>query len=659
MDSKGLKFIAILLSATIVLGASLPFISYAQTSGDDANTPATRNLVPSPDLANPNNIIAPAPTAEKLIDEKKASTNKCFIKTGMNMLLQEVTGLISSGISSGLSFLTGGIIGGEQRVKETGLRDIVNTQSIQTCITDIMNQAGKIALYNFKKRLLDRMTDQTISWIRGDGGKPQFVTNFTGFMRDAADKAAGDTLIDIGLGNLCYGNAFRFNINLQLQQSVPPAERYSCTLSQVMDNAAGFRDNFTTGGWLGYYELLKPQNNQYGLAYMTYEDYQKKKAEEEAKKQAQFNVSAGFTPTEQCTQWRLLGTFNGFEQEILGPTLNTSKFPDPTKPPTYNPSDPSQDLVPENFSNARNLRWNCKNTETTLPYTVKEAATNKAFTSDTDYLLSADDLTPYMSMIFDAAVNRLISSGVKGIKNSASDIFSETTTGRKSTPLTASAAGTAGLLQGATDYRNAGNLGASLVQTVNNLIASTTQAWQDENALLPEVIALNARVANNDAADTMTEKLLVCQKDRTLNGIMSGDGCANTNTAVSSAKNLATSLSTMQSDLDQATAIIAQARNIQSSAESSDDNTLISLITSLNSVLSSLQSNVQALGTLKTQLQLTIKQFSDEKVLCENRAKEYICPAQSALNTSAISATASATGSGARTATTSESFMSQ
>src|SRR5437868_4902017 len=50
-----------------------------------------------------------------------------------------------------------------------------------------------------KKQILDRIVDQIITSIQG-GGKPQFVTNWQGFLEDAGQGAAGIFAQQLGAG---------------------------------------------------------------------------------------------------------------------------------------------------------------------------------------------------------------------------------------------------------------------------------------------------------------------------------------------------------------------------------------------------------------------------------------------------------------------------
>src|SRR3989338_7787910 len=64
---------------------------------------------------------------------------------------------------------------------------------------DIFKWLQKFALSTLKKRVLDVMVDQVVTSIQG-GGKPQFVTDWKGFLQDASQAAVGDFAQEFGAG---------------------------------------------------------------------------------------------------------------------------------------------------------------------------------------------------------------------------------------------------------------------------------------------------------------------------------------------------------------------------------------------------------------------------------------------------------------------------
>src|SRR3989344_9438205 len=63
-------------------------------------------------------------------------------------------------------------------------------------ILAILEYVLDLAVEILKKQLLDYIVDQIIQWIQG-GGKPQFVTDWDGFLKDAANRATGQFLQEL------------------------------------------------------------------------------------------------------------------------------------------------------------------------------------------------------------------------------------------------------------------------------------------------------------------------------------------------------------------------------------------------------------------------------------------------------------------------------
>jgi hypothetical protein len=132
----------------------------------------------------------------------------------------------------------------------------------------------------FKLRVLDTMTGQIVAWITGgNGGLPQFVTNWQNFLGDQGQLAADIVLSQIDQaagGLLCTPFAAqlqlalrppslpRFGLNLDLPRLGSFPYNISCSLDQIVGNVQNFYNDFNQGGWLGFETLLEPNNNYYG-----------------------------------------------------------------------------------------------------------------------------------------------------------------------------------------------------------------------------------------------------------------------------------------------------------------------------------------------------------------------------------------------------------
>lgn len=129
-------------------------------------------------------------------------------------------------------------------------------------LTRAVRVLGQILL----RQILAMMTNEIINWING-GGTPRFVSDWGGFLKDAADAAAGAFIDEyLGQGWLC--EPFDLDIKIALLPEPKFEERVKCTLSDVVDNIEDFYDDFSKGGWRAWVELTKPRNNIYGAYFL-------------------------------------------------------------------------------------------------------------------------------------------------------------------------------------------------------------------------------------------------------------------------------------------------------------------------------------------------------------------------------------------------------
>lgn len=247
---------------------------------------------------------------------------------------------------------------------------------------------------------MDRIVDETIKWIQG-GGDPKFVTDFGGVLEDATQAAVGDVAREVGLGELCTGiSPARIKFRLETPRF---SESVSCTLDDIVGNIERFADSFQSGGFIGYQELLKPHNNRWGVEILTAAEVERRQSKAQDALRQEISTGRGFLSTSQCLEWSLYADFGGGETEVVNviPVNEAFNFPDPSKPPPVG---------------APGQEWKCTQQRITTPGTAIAEGLERSLYSDLDYIINAQELTAYIGAIFDAAVNRLIKEGVKGVQ---------------------------------------------------------------------------------------------------------------------------------------------------------------------------------------------------------------------------------------------------
>lgn len=229
---------------------------------------------------------------------------------------------------------------------------ITSTAAVQETAQTIFEWGQTFVLEELKKRILDMLVDQIVSWVQG-GGDPKFVTDWGAFLADVGNQAAGDFANELGLGFLC--SPFSAQVRLALSPGRKFAQRAQCTLDQIVGNIQSFYDDFRNGGWIAYNESWQPQNNYYGSVLMAWQERDNRSERAQAAAQSEAVAGGGFLSVKD------------------------------------------------------------ENGRITTPGSVVGSLVNKAVGSDIDYIVNAKQLQAYIGEIADALVNRLIREGATGL----------------------------------------------------------------------------------------------------------------------------------------------------------------------------------------------------------------------------------------------------
>jgi hypothetical protein len=468
----------------------------------------------------------------------------------------------------------------------------INAKSDQQACEDFVN---KVALATLKKRLIDTMTDEIITWING-GGSPKFITNFSqDVFQPALNQAVGDTVQQI-LPSLC--SPFTFKINLELSAPQTLSQPSSCTLNSIVANFNDFRNNFNSGGIIGYNELLQPQNNPYGVDIITQDALYNNFQQVTAQNVLQTQVNVGFKSPELCKNWVVVNNQN--HQILTTPKdikNGDNSYNDPNNPPPMNDSTLSQ--AGFNTQSRRNLgtdlsqlSWQCHDLQVATPGRVLATGLEKSLYANLDLAINDPDITNALAMIADAAFNRLIKAGVQGVQG----IIRTATTGGGSTN---SADVTP---EGVVNNAASGGLG----DAINNTVSTVEQVSSNAKAAI--ISQLNqASGSLSDASTTLATASSTNQELIARVGVLIT--CLNrisTSTDMSWATStLATSLFTASTTLPSYAA--------QISSTTITVNTLTALVNAQNTTQDTLNNNIQnisnavsAASTVDTNINLAL-----------------------------------------------------
>jgi len=248
-------------------------------------------------------------------------------------------------------------------------------------------------------KILAALTQDIVDWIQ-NGDEPRFISEgLSGYLWDAVDQAGGDFVENyLGLGWMC--EPFDVEIKIALQEVTTFKDEVTCTLSDVVDNVENFYNDFSEGGWSGWIELTKPQNNFYGAFLSAQEE--KYEEEEKAREQAAFDALTGdgFLSMKDCIWYDETGAVVATQTDVRGqPKLPSVCIGSATGPCTYK----------------------C---ETLTPSSVISAVVDKTTTNYWDQLNAqisaatskAGPYSVYVQAIINALINRVMTEGVGLLK---------------------------------------------------------------------------------------------------------------------------------------------------------------------------------------------------------------------------------------------------
>ncbi len=491
----------------------------------------------------------------------------------------------------------------------------------KSCLTAITDFALKVALARLKKELLDRIADQTLEWINNDfQGTPRFITNFGDVFDESINSAAGEVARDIGLGKLCDE---KLSLKLQLNLKSPTTKRFtkeaSCTLDKIVGNINAFGDDFRNGGWVGYTETLSPNNNRFGLEILALDQYVITQDKNEKEATTKTLANAGFKGEEVCDSWELsiVNIETGTEEEKINTSYEES-FPNPKDPPPLMSSFTTSYLNGRGFTNnylaSKKLEpteWVCVHTYQNTPGDTVKTALQSNFTQDQNYIANAENLEDYINVIFDAAVNRLINNGVKGLVNAGKGLLnnegikSNSGTGRTNSPYPDT-----GIKDRYNNNKDTNGIISSSTTSLNNQ-AIVNQRNQEIARLQARYTEAKTQIGNASSVlasakislDELTNKLTNLSNCEKIKSPLSGEICPTTKIQQTSINTYQTELTTANLLVATTTKLISQIPQPISSIPLADIPTTSSTITIIENNISTIlknASNAKVFATTKT-----------------------------------------------------------
>jgi hypothetical protein len=267
-----------------------------------------------------------------------------------------------------------------------GIGDIVFDPAVVAEM--ILEFSYKAIIETIKDRLVHRMVQQTITWIQG-GGKPQFITNWKGFLKDAGNQAVGQVLDKVA-PQLCQSFGPLIRISLAPVRTANYLDRDAyCTLDRVVQNVENFYTDFKEGGWIAYGASLDPKNNFLGAYFEASDLTAKLREEAELAAENEAASGSGFKDQKNCVKFEVVSPYD--DCRARGGTVSAC---------TYLQGQPGQ--------------RRCVEEQSTTPGSTAASVTGQSLLAPLHQIVNAQDLTALASALINSALNKLVSSA-KGL----------------------------------------------------------------------------------------------------------------------------------------------------------------------------------------------------------------------------------------------------
>lgn len=287
------------------------------------------------------------------------------------------------------------------------------SNTIQNTITAVSQVAGHLKEFGLdniawaiSKQILQQLTAQTVNWINtGFKGNPAYITNPSQFFMNVGDNTVIDALGKNGgiLNQLC--TPFKAQIRLALVSNYLQQNKIGqCSISTAIRNYDAFTQDFSQGGWEGWFSMTQNlQNNPYGSYLAAQDQLSLEVSNQSSKYKEQLSWGKGFLSYEKCPK-----------NVPYGPPIQTIRPVDDQGNPIEN-ADPLLSVPAVQPAHTSGC-------ETVTPGSVIQDELGKALGSGVDKLEVADELNEIFAALlnqaFKAAVGG-IAGGLRGASNSS------------------------------------------------------------------------------------------------------------------------------------------------------------------------------------------------------------------------------------------------
>ncbi len=271
----------------------------------------------------------------------------------------------------------------------------------------IWEWAQKVLTEKLKKKLVNMIVKQTINWIQG-GGKPKFVQDFNGFLKEAADKTFGNEIYK-HLPGLC--SRIRPWVEIAFyqapEQAVNLTDRTRCTVTEIVQNLEDFYHSFDSGGWKNYLTIIRPENNYFGSIIELHDLALNKSAQQASADKVKVGSNQGFLTTRVCKQKENLSV-----SETYG-----TQGPYTEEDARYVASQAGMDYIDGSFGGDSFEACPPNGWEETTPGKTIAETLDRAVGAHLDWIVNSNDLIALATAFIDSLINKMFQKGAEGLAN--------------------------------------------------------------------------------------------------------------------------------------------------------------------------------------------------------------------------------------------------
>lgn len=482
------------------------------------------------------------------------------------------------------------------------LTSILVANSVQQTIISHLSFARRMLEW-FKKllteilkdKLIHRLVNQVIRWAQG-GGKPQFITNWKGFLGNAFSQGVGDALQQI-YPRICQ--PFRPLLQIAFQNQQTDEKNVYCTLDRIVNNLKDFYDDFKYGNWIAYASVVHPNGNFFGQFILAKDIALKKGLEEQESQKNDAQASKGFLSAKVCVSYKVLSSIPKSEKSSTKIPQGAELKCGPINQPGFAVAKDACAIV------------ECQEYENTTPGGIVADIVGQSIPlGPIGRIVNAQDITALITALVDAALNKLIQAGQKGLSRLFSGDQNTENKGLPTGAVSNPEDACYGTIPGTEEYNDCQKINNNNLYQTNSKEDQASILQQARNVLDQLKQSLKADQDFLDAAPDVQSKLQTI------------GGCSNTTSTATSTST--TSTSTPTPNLALCPNLASNACELNSQIEKTkpliteEMNSINSDIKKVSNIIIELDSSQVALERLK-EIQSDISTYNDTAL---NKPKE-------------------------------------